>query len=311
MERMPNADGRIDDRERVAPLIVGLGAAGISAANAVIRSGMPCADFAAMDSDLQRLKSSLAARTIHMPPECVTYTACADALFARGARQGFCDLKWCIIVADMADETSVIHASALARTAKDRGWHVFGLSPAPVRKKAQPAGLEMGLVAKNLRKHMDALLVFPCDLPGEKGFAQTDALLSSAVKGLAEPFAHMNLISLDLADLTAAFGNPGLVDIGAGTARGEGRALRAAKQALAALPRSRLRFHTDVFINITGWNMSPHELSDIINAVQRVCRKSVRLLVVDSYEKHGGKLAGHDFYCNRWRVGGIDSEFFI
>lgn len=299
MERFPNADERINDQERIVPLIAGVGAAGIGAVNAIIRSGMPYADFAAIDTDRRRLKNSLAARTVHILPECAAdkagatgWTAFADALFAQGARQGFCGIRWLIIITDMADEINALHTPILTQAAKDHGWCVFGIVTAPVHKNLISAG-----VIEYFRNHMDALLVFPFDRSGEQSFAQADTLLLRAVKGIAEPFAYMNLISFDVADLTAVFRKTDVTGMGTGTARGESRARKAAKQALASL-RNPYSYHS-VFANITGWNMSVDELCDISGIIQAACHTDACVSAVDCHMESMGEALRVTIFNNK------------
>ena len=265
MERAPNPDGIIDDQERIVPLIVGIGLAGISAINALIRSGMPYADFVALDADLQGLEKSLAVNKIHISPECnagaIGWMACTEAIFAQGARQGFCNLRWLILITDLTDNTNASHMAVISQIARGHGWYIFGIVTVPVHQKAVSA-----TYTGTLRNGMDALLVFPHDQPGEMLVTRVDEILLQAARGIAEPFAYMNLISVDLAELVAMFNKSSTVTIGVGEASGIGRALQAAKQALAYVEHT-LFFRTSVFINITGWNLSMAEISKALQPV--------------------------------------------
>ena len=301
-ERFPNADGRIDNGERIVPSIVGIGATGISTVNALISSGMPYADFLAIDTVPQPLEKVLTpAKSIYITPEdsANAIREAVQASFASVFKQGFSE-GWLVIIASLDDATGTAFAPVVAKVAKELGAFVFSIVTIPL-----PGELMPGVSAENclnaLRCHVDLLLPFSIDHlrtaadPALQFHAQVETLLSYAVKGFVEFLAYTNYICIDFADLKTAFYKTSVVGMGVGTACGESRALAATKKALAdPMLAGLLPYADSIFVNITGWNIYGNEINEIsviLETVAAACCDETNIAFVDcNLEAMGEKL---------------------
>jgi len=300
-ERFPNADGRIDNGERIVPSIVGIGATGISTVNALISSGMPYADFLAIDTVPQPLEKVLTpAKSIYITPEdsANAIREAVQASFASVFKQGFSE-GWLVIIASLDDATGTAFAPVVAKVAKELGAFVFSIVTVPL-----PGELMPGVSAENclnaLRCHVDVFLPFSIDrlrsattsptLPCGECHAQVETLLSHATKGIVEPFAYTNYISLDFADLRSMFNKTSVV--GMGMSYGEDRGWAAAAKALAdPLLAGVLPYAGSVLVNITGWDIHGNEISVILETVAAACCDETNIAFVDcNLEVMGEKL---------------------
>ena len=298
-ERFTNADGRIDNGERIVPSIVGIGATGISTVNALISSGMPYADFWAIDTVPQTLEKALGpAKSLYITPEGAenAIREVIQASFADIAMRFFCAGDLLVIIASLDDKTSIAFAPIVARIAKELGaLGVISIVTIPLSR-----GLMTGVSAENcliaLRCHVDMLLPFSIDRlrtaadPALQFHAQEGTLLSHATKGIVEPFAYTNYISLDFADLRSMFNKTSVV--GMGMSCGEDRGWAAAAKALAdPLLAGVLPYADSVLVNITGWNIHGNEISVILETVAAACCNETNIAFVDcNLEVMGEKL---------------------
>ena len=300
-ERFPNADGRIDNGERIVPTIIGIGTTGISAVNTLIRSGMPYADFLAIDMVPQNLEKVLdPAKSIYITPEGAENAIheVVQASFADVSKQGFSE-GWLVIIASLGDKTGSAFAPVVARVAKELGAFVFNIVTIPLPGELMPS-VSAENCLKALRCHVDVLLPFPIDslstdasatLSSGGLHAQAETLLSHATKGIVEPFAYTNYITYDPGDFCLMFGRNSVVVMGVGTAGGEGSGLAATKKALAdPMLAGVLPYAGSVFVNITGWNML-EQFTAVFETVAAACCDETNIAFMDcNLEGMGEKL---------------------
>lgn len=257
--------------KRATIKIVGVGGAGGNAVNNMIAAGLEGVEFIVVNTDSQDLLSSLASTKIQIG-ENLTRGLGAGADPEKG-RQAAIEAKQEIsealagsdmvfITAGMGGGTGTGAAPVVAEVASEQEILTVAVVTKPFvfeglkRKRNAEAGL------KELREHVDAviaiqnnrLLTVAKDRPFLEAFRIADDVLKQAIQGISDIIQVSGLINADFADVRAIMENMGKTVMGAGRGSGEGRALKAAKQAISSplLDDLSIDGARGVLINITG-----------------------------------------------------------
>lgn len=238
----------------VAPLpkvkVVGLGGGGCNAVNRMIDYGMKGVEFIACNTDRQALSSSLAKTNIQLGPKSTrglgaggipsvgekaaeeSFQALADAL--NGADMVF-------LTAGLGGGTGTGSIPVAARVSKTIGAVTIAVVTTPFsfemgrRQKHAVIGLQ------KLRQYTDTLITVPNDrllevapenLPLEMAFKLADDVLRQGVSGISELLTETGLINVDFAHIRHVMSLGGGALMSVGTGEGEGKAMKALKQAL-------------------------------------------------------------------------------
>lgn len=251
--------------------VIGIGGAGGNAVNNMIAAGLTGVEFIAINTDAQDLYSSLASTRIQIGENHTRgLGAGADPekgrQSAQEARQAISDTivgsDMVFITAGMGGGTGTGAAPVVAEVARE---HEI-LTVAVVTKPFVFEGLrrtrnaESGLVA--LSEHVDAiitiqnnrLLTVAKDRPFLEAFRIADDVLRQAVQGISDIIQVSGLINADFADVNSIMSGMGKTVMGIGTAQGEERALKAAREAISSplLDDISIDGAKGVLINITG-----------------------------------------------------------
>jgi cell division protein FtsZ len=158
--------------------------------------------------------------------------------------------------------------------ARERGALTVAIVTRPFSfegKRRERQALE-GLAA--LKQEVDTLIVIQNDkllsfvakeTPLVEAFAQADEILNHATKGISDLIMRPGLINLDFADVRSIMSGMGEALMGSGVAKGENRAVEAAKMALGSplLDDVSITGARGVLINITGdEKLTLHEVSE-------------------------------------------------
>lgn len=252
--------------------VVGIGGAGGNAINNMIASNLHGVEFIAINTDLQVLETSLAAIKIQIGRE-LTRGLGAGSNPAIGRQAAIddreaimecldgCDMVF--ITAGMGGGTGTGAAPVVASIAKEMGVLTVGVVTKPFfyegKKRAQNAAEGM----KELATCVDTMIVIPNDrislvvdkgTPMLKSFAVANDVLKHAVQGISDIILVPGLINVDFADVKTIMESMGRAVMGSGTAKGEGGAFEAAKQAISnpLLEDSSIEGAKGILINITG-----------------------------------------------------------
>lgn len=231
--------------------VLGIGGAGCNAVNRMIEDQVSGVEFIAVNTDVQVLKKSKASKKIAIGSK-VTKGLGAGAKpeigekaaveSAEEIRQAVKDTDMVFITAGMGGGTGTGAAPVIAQVAKEAGCLVVAVVTLPFAfegTKRQKAALE-GI--DKLKNHVDTMLVISNSRIFEvvekntavkDAFKKIDEVLKQAVQGIAGIISETAIINVDFNDVKTVLANRGEAIMGIGVAKGQGRALKAAEEALA------------------------------------------------------------------------------
>jgi cell division protein FtsZ len=232
--------------------VVGIGGGGVNAVNRMIDAGLRGVEFIAINTDAQALLMSDADVKLDVGRELTRgLGAGADPDLGRQAASDHRDeivevLKGADMVFVTAGEgggTGTGGAPIVAQVAKELGALTIGVVTRPFtfegRRRSKQAENGIG----DLKDEVDTLIVIPNDrllqiADGETSvvdaFALADEVLLQGVQGITDLITTPGLINLDFADVRTVMRDAGSALMGIGKARGDSRALEAAKLAISS-----------------------------------------------------------------------------
>jgi cell division protein FtsZ len=263
--------------------VIGVGGGGGNALNTMIEAGIQGVDFIAANTDCQVLGANLAGTKIQLGkaltkglgaganPEIGEAAAHEDANRIAEALAG-ADMVF--VTAGMGGGTGTGAAPVVAQLARDLGALTVGVVTKPFafegiqRKKRAAAGIAA------LSRAVDALIVIPNDrllgIAGMKtvlteAFKFVDAVCQNAVRGISDLVMVPGLVNVDFADVRTIMSRTGRTLMGTGRARGENRAIEAAKASINSplLEDVSINGATGILVNITaGPDMTLSEVNE-------------------------------------------------
>mgnify|MGYP003703651287 FL=1 len=232
--------------------VVGIGGGGVNAINRMIEAGLKGVEFIAINTDAQQLIMSEADVKLDIGRELTRgLGAGADPATGKSAAEDHAeDIEEVLRGSDMvfvtAGEgggTGTGGAPVVARIARSLGALTIGVvtKPFSFEAKRRTAQAEIGI--EELRREVDTLIVIPNDrllsisdrnISMLDAFKSADQVLLSGVQGITDLITTPGLINLDFADVKSVMQGAGSALMGIGSARGEGRAIRAAESAISS-----------------------------------------------------------------------------
>lgn len=227
--------------------VIGVGGGGNNAVNHMYNQGIVDVDFIQCNTDKQILDASPVPVKIQLgtsglgagnKPEVGRRAAEESIEEIREVLEK--DTKMLFITAGMGGGTGTGAAPVIASVARELDILTVGIVTIPFtfegRKRKQQA--EMGIA--ELRKYVDTLLVINNDklreywgnLSLREAFAKADDVLTKAAKGIAEIITVKAYVNVDFEDVKTVMKDSGKALMGSSRASGEGRALKAAEEAL-------------------------------------------------------------------------------
>lgn len=231
-------------------IVIGVGGSGKNALNHMITCRVSGVTFIAMNTDTQDLHNSLAEKKVHLGKNLTKGLGAGmnPEIGKRAAEETKAEIQDAIKGADMVfiacgmgGGTGTGAAPIIAQAAKEQGILTVAVVTKPFsfegnqRMKLADEGLAL------LEREVDAILVIPNDrllvISGkEVGFRQAfsmcDEVLKQAVEGISELITTPGMINVDFADIRAVMHDAGSALMGVGIAAGDGRAEKAAIQAI-------------------------------------------------------------------------------
>ncbi len=232
--------------------VVGVGGGGVNAVNRMVDAGLRGVEFVAVNTDAQALLMSDADLKLDIGRNLTRgLGAGADPEVGRQAAE------------DHRDEIAAALAGAdmVFVTAGEGGGTGTGASPLVARIAREQGALTIGVVTKpfafegrrrsrqaedgvgSLRSEVDTLIVIPNDRLLQvaerntsvmEAFRLADDVLLQGVQGITDLIMTPGLINLDFADVRTVMKDAGNALMGIGRARGEDRAVDAARLAIAS-----------------------------------------------------------------------------
>ncbi|MFQ5458389.1 MAG: cell division protein FtsZ, partial [Myxococcota bacterium] len=242
-----------DNHGRSAQIkVVGVGGGGGNAINTMIASDLQGVDFIATNTDSQALENSRAALRLQLGEELTKgLGAGANPEVGKNAaieareqlREELEGADMVFITAGLGGGTGTGASPIIADVAKECGALTVGVvtKPFAFEGKRRMRQAEQGI--SELRKVLDTLITIPNQrlltiadrtAPLLDAFKRVDDVLVLAVQGISDLITVHGIINLDFADVRTIMNEMGMAIMGSGVAKGEGRALEAARQSISS-----------------------------------------------------------------------------
>jgi cell division protein FtsZ len=251
--------------------IMGVGGGGSNAVNRMVETGVQGVEFIAINTDAQALHMSTAMRKIPIGgrgakglgaggdpqqgeraaeisrDELTEAIEGADMVFLTAGLGGGTGTGAAPIIADIARRARALTVAIVTLPFSFEGYQ---------RRRAAEEGLD------RLRGNVDALIVIPNDrllqladrqMSVIEAFRLADDVLRDGVQGISDLVTMTGLINLDFADVKSVMQNAGTALMAVGEARGEGRAVVAARAAITSpLLDVSIEGAKGVLLNVSG-----------------------------------------------------------
>ena len=278
--------------------VVGIGGGGVNAVNRMIEQGLKGVEFIAINTDAQALLMSDADVKLDVGRESTRgLGAGADPEVGRkAAEDAKDDIEELLRGADMvfvtAGEgggTGTGGAPVVASIARKLGALTVGVVTRPFsfegKRRSQQA--EAGIQA--LRESCDTLIVIPNDRLLQMGdaavslmdaFRSADEVLLNGVQGITDLITTPGLINVDFADVKGIMSGAGTALMGIGSARGDGRALKAAEIAInSPLLEASMEGAQGVLMSIAGGSdLGLFEINEAASLVQDAAHPDANII---------------------------------
>lgn len=267
--------------------VIGCGGGGGSALNRMIEAKMQGVEFVVINTDAQALLHSKAQHKIHIGRETTRgLGAGADPDVGRkAAEESEKEIYEAVKGADMVfitlgegGGTGTGAAPLIASAAREAGALVVAIvtKPFTFEGERRRRSAEAGII--ELKETVDTLITIPNDrllqMIDRKtslvdAFGIVDEVLQQGVQGISNLITIHGLINLDFADVKAIMANAGSALMGIGRAKGDNRAVEAARQAIdSPLLETSIEGARGVLFNITGGkNMTMHEIDEAAKTI--------------------------------------------
>jgi len=278
--------------------VIGVGGAGKNAIDHMIENAVHGVEFIVANTDAQNLKASKCRnRLLIGKTKTHGQGAGANPEIGRAAaleseddiHEVIGDAEMVFITCGMGGGTGTGAAPVIARIAREHGCLTVGICTkpfmfeGPARMNNAVAGLE------ELRQYVDTLIVIPNQRLLQivtntttvlDAFREADNVLRKGVQGIAEIIAVSGLINVDFADVKTVMANKGTALMGIGVAKGENRAVQAARNAIhSQLLEVTINGATDAIVNITATqDLSLKEVDVAIAEIRNNCGKDLNII---------------------------------
>lgn len=239
-----------DDQSKAIIKVIGVGGGGDNAVNYMYRQNIPNVNFVVCNTDEQALKMSPVPNKLILGFD-VTHgrgagnnpeigRQCAEssadeirALFDRNTEMVF-------ITAGMGGGTGTGAAPVVARIAKEEGKLTIGIVTVPFMFEGKKKIMKAFEGAKEMQKHVDALLVinnenlieiYP-DYDFFNAFEKADDTLANAARSISEIISEECYINVDFEDVKATLKESGTAIISTAYGEGDNRISSAIRNAL-------------------------------------------------------------------------------
>ena len=272
--------------------VIGVGGGGGNAVEYMYNKGICDVDFVICNTDYQALKSSPIPTKIQLG-KLLTEGHGAGNTPERGEKAALESIgeieallkkntKMVFITAAMGGGTGTGAAPVIAQVAKDMGILTVGIVSIPARFEG-PKRIDQareGLI--RLKDHVDSLIVIDNEKiksmygpqPLSQAFNKANDVLNIAAKGIAEIITLPGYINVDFEDVRTVMTSSGVAIMGAATASGEGRAIRAISDALDSplLNNNDILGAKDILLNITS-GTDEITMDEMVQITSHVIRK--------------------------------------
>ncbi len=309
---MAKVDTPIETFARIK--VIGVGGSGNNALNHMVESKVKGVEFIAMNTDTQDLHKSLAEKKIHLGKNLTRGLGAGmnPDIGRKAAEETKAEIQDAVKGADMVfiacgmgGGTGTGASPIVAAATREQGILTVAVVTKPFFfEGAQRMRLaEKGIA--DLEQEVDAIIVIPNerilsvapkDTSFKDAFAMCDEILRQAVEGISELITTPGMINVDFADIRAVMANAGSALMGIGRAAGEGRAAKAAMEAInSPLLDLSISGAKGVLLAIAGGDdLSIHEVSEAANLITQNVDKDAKVIFGmirdDKLNKHEIKI---------------------
>lgn len=278
--------------------VIGIGGSGKNALNHMISSKVRGVEFIVMNTDTQDLHNSFAEKKVHLGKNLTKGLGAGmnPEIGKRAAEETKAEIQDVIKGADMifiacgmGGGTGTGAAPIVAQAAKEQGILTVAVVTKPFsfegnqRMKLADEGLAL------LEREVDAILVIPNDrliiISGKdvgfrQAFAMCDEVLKQAVEGISELITTPGMVNVDFADIRAVMHDAGSALMGVGIAAGDGRAEKAALEAInSPLLDLSISGAKGVLFAISGGDdLTIHEISEAAKIITESIDKEAKVI---------------------------------
>lgn len=251
--------------------VVGVGGGGSNGVNRMIEANVQGVEFIALNTDAQALQASNAPKKLQIGEKLTRGLGAGSKpeIGERASEESREEIRALLegadmvfVTAGMGGGTGTGGSPVVAEVARELGSLTVAVvtKPFPFEGKHRYRQAEQGI--NQLRDKVDTLIV----IPNERllhvidrntsmldAFRIADDVLRQGVQGISDLITVPGLINLDFADVRTIMTNAGSALMGIGTASGEDRAAKAAKQAISSpLLEASIDGAKGILLNITG-----------------------------------------------------------
>jgi cell division protein FtsZ len=278
--------------------VVGIGGGGVNAVNRMIEQGLKGVEFIAINTDAQALLMSDADVKLDVGRDSTRgLGAGADPEVGRRAADDAKDeieelLRGADMVFVTAGEgggTGTGGAPVVATIARKLGALTVGVVTRPFSFAGKRRGNQAETGIASLRESCDTLIVIPNDRLLQMGdaavslmdaFRSADEVLLNGVQGITDLITTPGLINVDFADVKGIMSGAGTALMGIGSARGDGRALKAAEIAInSPLLEASMEGAQGVLMSIAGGSdLGLFEINEAASLVQDAAHQDANII---------------------------------
>ena len=286
-------------------IVMGVGGAGGNAVNNMIASGLHGVEFVAANTDAQALSTSGADIRLQLGVNLTEgLGAGSNPEIGEGAaeevleemKELLSDAHMVFIACGMGGGTGTGAAPVIARIAQEMGVLTVAVVTKPFQFEGQrrmriaEAGIEQ------LRKYVDTMIVIPNQnlfrLANEQttfadSFCLADSVLNSGVACVTDLIMKEGLINLDFADVKTVITEMGAAVMGTGVAHGEGRARKAAEEAISnpLIDDISLAGAKGLLISISGGqDMTLFEVDEVASRIRQEVDQNANIIVGATFD---------------------------
>ncbi|MGA7116917.1 MAG: cell division protein FtsZ [Hyphomicrobium sp.] len=285
--------------------VIGVGGAGCNAINNMIDANLEGVDFVVANTDAQSLVASHAPHKIQLGAKLteglgagsrpdIGEAAAIETLDE--IRELVAGSHMVFVAAGMGGGTGTGAAAVIARAAKEQNI----LTVAVVTKPFQFEGSRRMRIAEagiaELKTHVDTLIVIPNQnlfrIASERttfaeAFVLADQVLYSGVACIVDLIVKEGLINLDFADVRTVMSGMGSAMMGTGEGSGDGRAVRAAEEAITnpLLDDVSLSGAKGLLLSITGGaDLTLYEVDEAATRVRQEVDPEANIIVGATFD---------------------------
>ena len=267
--------------------VVGVGGGGGNAVNRMIKSGLSGVEFWLMNTDLQVLVNGQTKNRIQLGASSTQGLGAGGdpSVGEKAAEEAHQEITQALegsdmvfITAGMGGGTGTGAAPIVAKIAKELGILTIAVVTKPFAWEGKKRQNQANSGLDKLKEYVDAVIIVPNDkllqvvdrqVTLQESFVIVDEVLLRGVQGISDIITVPGIINVDFADVKSVMQSSGSALMGIGRAQGEGRAIKAAQQAInSQLLESSINGASGVIVNITGGpDMGIHEISDAASII--------------------------------------------